>query len=479
MAENCSTLIGVIVDVSGSMKRNIGDGVHEEGGEWIQSLFRVIDSLITHDVSDSNHMFAIGMGANNPRTIFDVLRTIEDFKNIKTNQTRLNHASTIDSILTILESAGACAVRKWASASAIGEKVSHDDAKKLLYYVKSRPGFAKGVVNSCLPNACKGIENNSPEFVGYIPFAHLLLRSGESAVSTFRPAGEKEIKDAIEKAKSLLEEDFLIREVDVQSSIFTVKEAWGILRGSVDKDKLTNQRVQELMDDVRPFIYGGSTPFYESLEMALQLFTFSPKFKYHKKLLLVISDGYPTDDPFFTKKDLLIAKFRETDITIVSCFITRLHDDVEPKRLFSKDYHWEDGAKLLFELSSKIPADLVPRTIFVKRGWKIDITNNETKLFLQVNHPVFLKDVCDLARNVVCCQDALADALTSVSLDIYINQSRNDFGAKKQEGGTSYANASAAVLYLSMKRILGRQGGYPEFNDLRQELIDEYGEDGA
>ncbi|KAL9986940.1 hypothetical protein ACROYT_G001158, partial [Oculina patagonica] len=133
----------------------------------------------------------------------------------------------------------------------------------------------------------------------------------------------------------------------------------------------------------------------------------------------------------------------------------------------------------MFRMSSTITTQEIPRTMFVKRGWKIDIDNNETRLFFQVNNPEIIKDVCDMAKNGVLSQDALSDILSSVDLDIYINQASEGFGAKKQHGGTCYANASAAVLHLAMKRIIGRDGGYPDFFELREKLIAEYGEDGA
>ena len=67
----------------------------------------------------------------------------------------------------------------------------------------------------------------------------------------------------------------------------------------------------------------------------------------------------------------------------------------------------------------------------------------------------------------------------SVDLDIYISQTTHDFEAKKQVGGTYYANASAAVLHMAMRRILGREGRYPDFHELREEMIKEYGKKGA
>lgn len=141
----------------------------------------------------------------------------------------------------------------------------------------------------------------------------------------------------------------------------------------------------------------------------------------------------------------------------MSCYITNSLE-LESRRLYStKQQHWEEGACFLFKLSSVIPTQMIPRSIFVKRKWVIDIEDNETRLFLQVNHPNNIRDVCDLAQNVVCCQDSLADLLVRTSMDVYINQDTKSFAPKQQEGGTCYANASAAALHLAMKRILGRK----------------------
>ncbi len=84
-----------------------------------------------------------------------------------------------------------------------------------------------------------------------------------------------------------------------------------------------------------------------------------------------------------------------------------------------------------------------------------------------------------MAQDVVCLPDALSELLVSVDLDIYISQSTSGLEAKKQLGGTCYANASAAVLHLAMKRILGREGGYPDFDVLKDDMIEAYGMHGS
>jgi hypothetical protein len=89
------------------------------------------------------------------------------------------------------------------------------------------------------------------------------------------------------------------------------------------------------------------------------------------------------------------------------------------------------------------------------------------------------REACKMAKDVVCSADTLSELLVSVDLDIYISQTTSGFKAKEQQGGTCYANASAAVLHLAMQRILGREGGYPKFHKLRKEMVDAYGTHGA
>ena len=73
-----SSLIGILLDVSASMRRNVGDGIDEQGGPWARSIFEVINNFIKHDVSSDNHVFAIGFGANRPgEEIFDIIGTLQ------------------------------------------------------------------------------------------------------------------------------------------------------------------------------------------------------------------------------------------------------------------------------------------------------------------------------------------------------------------------------------------------------------------
>lgn len=476
------SLTGILLDVSGSMSSNIGSGIDEEGGPWARSIFDVIDNLIRHDVSSDNHVFAIGVGASSGGGVFDVIGTVKQFQNQGISVQNTGEPAThehINRIFEILERAGARTIRKWARVYVVRQALSDYLAVLFLSKFESDRQFLEEFVQTCLPPACRDWANTEqlPGIGGLDPvFVAVAHSAYASVVTCFKRAEVEDVIEVVEKAKS-----YLMKEVGVHS-IVSVKEASDVLHGYVDKEKeLSKERSRELLQSIEPFIY-GRTPFYESIKKATKLFEdTTSEFSIHKKLLFILSDGEPTDGKNTDCAGIkqAVAKLTAANVTVVSCFITE-STQITPRRLYSKmEPDWNPGAKFLFSLSSPLQTQSLPRTIFVKRGWTIDITSNETYLFSQVNHPDNMREACEVARNVVCCQDVLSDLLTSVDLDNYINQKVTGFGAKEQEGGTCYANASAAVLDLSMRRILGREGGYPDFYELRSEFIKRYGSEGA
>ena len=493
--ESMASLTGILLDVSGSMRRNIGEGPDEEGGPWARSIFEVIDNLIKYDISSDNHVFAIGFGASRGEKVFDITGTLEQIPN-QDNAAELPATTEhINEIFNILEGAGARTIRKWAEVEVVKKALTDDFAAVFLKKFKSDPSFLKEFVEKILPPACR----DWPEprdgtcfvlagmacAVGMVapPLAMAALasigalkfgpRAGKELYSSavtehYKRATVEDVTEVVEKAKTCL-----LKKVDVDA-IFSVQDASDVVHGCVDEKKITKEKSRELLERIEPYIY-GRTLFFRAIGEAIALFQDS-KFSSHKKLLFILSDGKPRDGKITTGIDRVISKLTEADVTVVSCFITDSTHRIDPKRLFSKEEpDWDQFAKFMFSLSSKLSTQSLPRTMFVKRDWTIDFTNNETHLFLQVNHPDHLREGCEVARNVVCCQDALSDMLASVNLDVYINQEVKDYKAKrKQKGETCYAEAAATVLHLSMTRIRGREGGCPDFYTLRDEIVKEF-----
>lgn len=496
-----SSLIGILLDVSGSMRRNVGDGIDEQGGPWARSIFEVINNFIKHDVSSDNHVFAIGFGANRPgEEIFDILGTLQQLAT-------LDH---INMIFEILERAGARTIRKWAEVEVVRSVLTDYMAVLFLKKFHSDQAFLRKFVQEILPPACRDWPKDNLALPKIALFAGLGIATGglglvlgaaaglynlkgafpEAAGSAyawgmtkFKKATKEDIKEVLKKSKPHLakkkeghseeNDDYCIFQLKKvkKESIFNVQDASNVVHGYVDEKEISKEWSGELLRSVEPCIYGG-TPLYQAIERATELFEKNAsKFSSHKKLLFVVSDGQPTDGEATedTRVDRLRSRLeKKEDVTVVSCLITK-SKETDPRRLYSEmKPDWDKAAKFLFRLSSKLPTQF-----FVKRGWSIEIVNNETRLFLQVNHPDHMREACQVAREVVCSQDALSDLLVSVKLDDHINQTLEGYKAEEeQDGETCYANAAATVLHLAMSRILGRQDGYPKFDTLRQELID-------
>ena len=467
-----ATLTGILLDVSGSMSRSIGEGTDKKGGPWARSIFEVIDNLIKYDISSDNHVFAIGFGASCGEEVFDIIGTLKQIPNQDNVSEGPATTERINQIFDVLEVAGARTVRKWAAEDVVRAALTENLAVVFLNKFESDQRFLKVFVEECLPPACRDWpEYEEPQDNPLMMLAkagmNYTLRKAQSAYASvvtnfYRGATVADVEEVVKRAKA-----HLLKKVDADS-IFNVQDASNVVHGCVDAKSLTKKRSQELLQRIEPYIY-GRTPFFRTIGEAIALFHDS-KFSYHKKVLFILSDGEPSD----AQTTFPVGIDRASDVTIVSCFVTD-STHIDPKRLFSKkEPDWNPGATFMFSLSSKLATQSLPRTMFVKRDWTIDITNNETHLFLQVNHPDQLREACDLARNVVCCQEALSHVLASVHLDIYINLELKGYEAKKkQKGGTCYANAAATILHLSMKRILGRKGGYPDFYKLREEFIKE------
>ena len=480
------TLTGILLDVSCSMGGSIGESTDEEGGPWASSIFEVIDNLIKYDISSDHHVFAIGFGASCGEEVFDIIGTLKQLQNQGNVAEGPATTEHINKIFDILEKAGARTVRKWAEVEVVKRALTDNLAYVFLNKFKFDEPFLKEFVEKILPPACRdwkklevdrqsGAASNAiHNFIqGFNKKLEEVQDVCSSVVSCCRKATVEEVKDVVEKAKA-----YLLKKVDADS-IFSVQDASDVVHGCVGEKKLTKKKSGELMERIEPYIY-GRTPFFRAIGEAIALFQDS-KFSSHKKLLFILSDGDPTDEQITADINRVISKFfTEAKVTVVSCFIPdSSHIVIDPKRLFSKEEpEWDRYAKFMFSLSSILPTQSLPRTMFVKRGWTIDVTNNETHLFLQVNHPEHLREGCEVARNVVCCQDALSDMLASVNLDVYINQEVKDYKAKReQEGDTCYAEAAATVLHLSMTRIRGREGGCPDFYTLRDEIVKEFEND--
>ena len=475
-ASYCNTtdsVTGVIMDVSGSMRINF-EGRVDSNDNWLRSTFDAVDRLLENDeISEDNKIFVIGVGVNPElgKDTFDLLSTLGKCKVPENTTSNLSHIDTIIEGVEILKKNGAPYVDIWAPVNKMMEVFSFTEAKTILHWFHTDQELVKQVATEILPTPCR---------------SRVATGARQSAINVANALPFVDANNFIDNRATASEEDiFKVKTAIFQEQIANVKafsvkslrDAAIILRGAVGiqpNQYLSQERIKEIMDGIEPFVY-GLTPLMKALDQVKKIFSI-PRYKKLRKFLIVLSDGDPTDGDGCNAPTI---QLEELGVKTICCYITQ-NDINNPKQLFStkRDY-WSKPAQFMFRLSSEVKTELLPRTIFIKRGWKVETTNNITKLFAQVNHPALLDEITDFFRSILTSQDALADVLSSVSLDLYINQTKQDFEAPLQIGGTCYANAAATVLHLAMHRIVGRDGGYPKFDDLKNEMIEIYGNEGA
>lgn len=79
-----------------------------------------------------------------------------------------------------------------------------------------------------------------------------------------------------------------------------------------------------------------------------------------------------------------------------------------------------------------------------------------------------------LMANSFGSADVLVEVLARVPLDTYIGDVYQQFVPRRQEGPTCYANAVAAVLHMTMLRIVGYDAdgqGMPDFESVRDRIL--------
>ena len=257
---------------------------------------------------------------------------------------------------------------------------------------------------------------------------------------------------------------------------YFAKDVSNLLAALLQKNKdASSSRVHEIIDSIKPYIYGG-TPMVKALREAKDIFSSNPEI--NPKVLFILSDGEAADrnlgDPTSIAQEL-----QGSNVTIVTCYFTS-ESIPNPKRLVDEeDSSWSKGALDLYRMSSTMPNTNAPVTHLIDYDWGLPLSG-QCHLFLQANSLDVVEEFCKVAvSHLTHGTDTVVHMLGRLSLDIYINQSNDNFRAQQQIGATCYANAIAAVFHLAMNRIVGREGGIPGFRTIRSRIIREYGREPA
>ena len=246
---------------------------------------------------------------------------------------------------------------------------------------------------------------------------------------------------------------------------------------STSSSSSSKDRIREIIESIKPIIL-GRTPMCKALSEAEHVFKEAAGTD--EKVLFILSDGKSTDD----EDPLPIAqRLRSAGVTIATCYITS-YEVQNPKCLLDpRDYtkfEHDSGQQVLMKMSSTMKNTHTPVSYLVDANWELPLSG-ESCLFVEANSLEVVNEFCRIIVSQLTRRscDALVDMIGKVPLADYINLSNEAFEPKAQENQTCYANATATVLHLAMNRIVGREGGIPRFEDVRDRIVTEFGKNPA
>ncbi|KAL4982144.1 hypothetical protein BDW68DRAFT_192404 [Aspergillus falconensis] len=221
---------------------------------------------------------------------------------------------------------------------------------------------------------------------------------------------------------------------------------------------------------LRPYMY-GMTPMRDALYRSIAVF--GKHTSAEQRTLLLISDGHSTDgDPLPIANDL-----KSNNVTMATVYLT---DDagVETHRLYDRAMKgWNRGQLKLFDMATRVSGGSHPIPVLASMQWTVPFSG-ECALYVHVCSAKMLNQFCELLLSArFGSADALLDVVGRVQLDRYIK--RKYGGQCRQpsnqgDDGSCYAHAIAAVLHMALRRIRGREHGYPKMEDIRNGILTKF-----
>ena len=478
-------MFGILVDVSGSMAGTFDlDRSRSVGVERAHAIITTVLKIVKTEASrhkreDQIFVSAFGLAEKRNNVVTcDLIALLNWLKKVQVPE-EMRGESAHAALVSLATKEGFGYAEKWIKEELSLEQAQHlyqlmliDNrlVKKLLHKL---PDSTSANVVSAGTNVVRGADWLLKMFSIETHMGDNLQRSTVQSSEAYRYAEE-----LIQDKDKIIYDILATMKHSQPKSVQYVLQLFHDLKLDEDDSYATSSndihsQIDEILDPIKPYIY-GLTPMQKAMTDALDQFRNS---RAASKVLFILTDGDSTDgDPRMASEEM-----KKMDATVVTCYLTGQHID-DQRRLYDVFYSdsIDDGRKVLFDMSSTVHNNDPPVSYLVNAGWTLPLSG-KSRLYFEANSLDVVHELCETVvsqLNKPC--DALVDVLNEVDMTDMINQNNAEFKPDKQDQNSCYAHAVAAVLHLAMHRIVGREGGYPTFKQIRDErLIPIYGKKGA
>ena len=397
-------LLGLAVDVSGSMEQSIRnqDDQNDNGFKAFRSSLKDLSKKVKREIEArqkegiivSVDVFAQAFGLQEVENC-DLLTLIEfgqEFAETPKSQSSNGFSDPYHKLKDIARENGIPDIDGFSSW--IKEAVPYkEQANRLAIRLTDNPPLAKHLASQLPRNLSEAIRASQAYGLKNNDILNSFSFGLNRVTANFLdPEGKSE---QLEKAKRLAREvadassqkeirQIVIREVGSQLGNELARRSNSLK--SLEKVADLLESKEDEIEDLETLIY-GNTPMCSALQVIQKRFrTELAKLPQNTiSVLFILSDGEPTDGnplPFANQ-------LKGMGTYIVSCFLTN-HNIIDPRKLFDEvSYEWRRGARLMFDMASKVDRDSVFVESLIERRWKVPL---HPKLFVQANHTDLLNE---------------------------------------------------------------------------------------
>jgi hypothetical protein len=388
-------LLGIALDVSGSMKQSIRNKNDQDDNGVIafcnslkdlsKKVKQEIEAKQKEGIIISIDVFAQAFGLKEVENC-DLLTLIELGKEFDGGKSRSSSEfiDPYDELESIGRENGVTDILGFSSwiKEALPDR---EQAKRLALRLRDNPRFAKHLARLMPKDMSEALKVASTYWMKKnTPFGYL-ANSVEPKKTNEQLAKAKDLACELANAASNAEiRQIVVREIGSQLGQELIKRG-NRLKPLNELAELLESKGDEI-EYLEALIY-GKTPMTGALDKIQQRFTQELKNlpKNTTSVLFILSDGEPTDgDPSIYTRQLKRAK-----TYIISCFLTK-RNIIEPRQLFNTtEIGWSKEACLMFYMASEVERDSFFVEALIERKWKVPL---RPRLFIQANHTDLLNE---------------------------------------------------------------------------------------
>ena len=375
-------LLGIAVDVSGSMKQSIKnkDNQNDNGFTAFRNSLKDLSKKIKQEavvrkndgIIVSIDVFAQAFGLKEIENC-DLLTLIE-FGQESVETQKVNSPASSAIILSVNDPYNE--LKSIALKNGLNNSFTHwikktfsdtDEVHRLVTRLNEYPRFAEHLTRlfpkDWIEVGYESIFSNQNESK---------LEKAISLVHKFANASKKEIYQIVISEIG----DQIIKELPKRGNrLKPLEEVANILESKEDE-----------IENLESLIY-GNTPMRGTLQVIQERFKkeLQDLPEDTTSILFIVSDGEPTDgDPLMYANQL-----KDSGINIVSCFLTN-QNITDSRKLFNEvELQWSKGAQLMFNMASSVDRKSVFVESLIEKEWEIP---SHPRLFVQVNHTDLLNE---------------------------------------------------------------------------------------